>query len=271
MVKRIRGKRARTKQRSRDLRGQYREADLPVGRLSVLTFDDPYEPAQRIDHEGNVDVSARLEPVRHSDGSLSEGRPAWTPPPRPLVTVVANLKEDPLGRLYARKQIGQPAFLAGRSYQENYDAAQIGSVRSVDWSKTRVSGGLPPEPLTDRQRKAAAKLRSIETQVQRRYGDAGLWLVRLVLAERRPLEATARLAGASSAREMSSWCWLFRKCLDTIALVTGFASGLRQPYRPPRSNGHAEPPDPADDRGRHADADELLDPRLRVGRANGTG
>ena len=219
-----RAKRARANQRPRghDLRGQYRESDLPSGHLHILTYEDPYEPAARIDSEGNLDVTARLEPARHADGSIAEGAPGWTPPRRPLVTVVANLKDDPLGRLFARRQIGQPQFLAGRMYQEHHDAAVITSVRSVDLSKTKVSGGLPAEPLTERQRRAAARLRSIERSVQRRYGDVGLWLVRLVLAERRPLEATARQAGATSARETSSVCWLFRKCLDTIAVATGF-------------------------------------------------
>jgi hypothetical protein len=267
--KKQRAKRARARQRPRghDLRGQYRESDLPSGHLHILTYEDPYEPAARIDSEGNLDVTARLEPARHADGSEAAGAPGWTPPRRPLVTVVANLKDDPLRRLFARRQIGQPQFLAGRMYQEHHDAAIITSVRSVDLSKTKVSGGLPAEPLTERQRRAAARLRSIEGSVQRRYGDVGLWLVRLVLAERRPLEATARQAGATSARETSSVCWLFRKCLDTIAVATGFMSGVRRPYR---SNGHAEL-DPADDPARMADADEIMDPRLRSARANGRG
>jgi hypothetical protein len=188
------------------------------------------------------------------------------PPRRPLVTVIASLKEDPLGRMYARRQIDQPRFLAGRSYQECHDAAVIGAIRSVDLSRTKVSGGLPAEPLTDRQRKAAAKLRAIEARVEQRHGDVGIGLVRAVLAERRPLE-TARLAGASSASDIRSWCWLFRKCLDTIAVVTGFLSGFGRPYR---SNGHAEL-DPGQDLERRAVDGELVDPALRRGRANGRG
>jgi hypothetical protein len=49
-----------------------------------------------------------------------------------------------------------------------------------------------------------------------------------VLAERRPLEATAR-----PAREVHSWCGLFRKCLDAVALATGFISSMRR-SPPPR-------------------------------------
>ena len=192
------------------------------------------------------------------------------PPPRPLVTVVANLKEDPLGRLYARKQMVSRQFLAGRSYQENYDAAQ--SARSaVSIVEDESEWRMRPEPLTDRQRKAAAKLRSIETQVQRRYGDAGLWLVRLVLAERRPLEATARLAGASSAREMSSWCWLFQKVSGHDRAGDRFCLRLAPAIPAAAVEWSRRATGPAMIAAGTRDADELLDPRLRVGRANGTG
>jgi hypothetical protein len=107
-------------------------------------------------------------------------------------------KRIPLGRMYARKQIDQSQFLAGRTYQQHHDAAIIGSVRSIDLSKTKVSGGLAAEPLTDHRRRAAAQLRAIEARVQRRYGDVWVCLVRAVLAERRPVEPCAR--GRSALR-----------------------------------------------------------------------
>jgi hypothetical protein len=101
-----------------------------------------------------------------------------------------------------------------------------------------TAGARPPQSL-----------RSIETQVQRRYGDVGVGLVRAILAERRPLEATERLAGAVSSHEVRSWGWLFRKCLDTIALATGFISSLKHLHRLRRHV--AEPANPADDPARH--------------------
>jgi hypothetical protein len=139
----------------------------------------PYSPAGRIDSQGNIDVTARLEPAWHAVGSYTEGASGWTAPPKPRVTGIANFKTDALGRMYARGTITEQQFHAGRTYQRAYDASVIGSVRSVDLSRTRVSGGLPPEPLTDRQHKAAAKLRHIEVQLQRHYGDfqcSSLWV-----------------------------------------------------------------------------------------------
>ena len=84
--KRLRAKRARARwreKRGHDLRPQYREADLPAtAHIGVVPIEDPYAPAGRVDRAGNLDVEARLEPVAHDDGTLSEGAPAWLPPPR---------------------------------------------------------------------------------------------------------------------------------------------------------------------------------------------
>jgi hypothetical protein len=264
---RLRAHRARARQRPRsngvDLRARY-EPDVPAGAgLSVVEYEDPYAPAGIVNSDGTLDVTARLEQTRHDDDSTAEGAPGWVPPPRPRIRVIANLKEDPLGRMYVRRQIDQAQFLGGRAYQEHHDAAVIGSIHSVDLEKTKVSGGQLRDPLTDRQRRAAAKLRSIESEVQRRHGGVGIALARAVLADHRPVEQAARNAGAVSDRELRSWCWLFRKILDVIALVTGFGSGLRRQSR--SRNGHDDL-EPADDPARHASRVELSDPELRRGR-----
>ena len=76
-LRKLRAKRARARwreKRGHDLRPQYREADLPAtAHVGVVSFEDPYQPAGRVDRAGNLDVEARLEPVHHRDGSLSEG------------------------------------------------------------------------------------------------------------------------------------------------------------------------------------------------------
>jgi hypothetical protein len=113
------------------LRDQYREADLPqTSRIGVLTIEDPYSQAGRVDPDGNLDIAARLEPMRHADGSVAEGAPGWTPPRRPALTAFVGLRDDPFGRMYARRQIDQPQYLAGRAYQETADQATLGAVRA---------------------------------------------------------------------------------------------------------------------------------------------
>ena len=74
------------------------------------------------------------------------------------------------------------------------------------------------------------------------------------------VEQTARLRGAESDREVWFWSRLFRRCLDVLARVFGFATST---YRP-RSNGHAEQ-DPAEDSGRQATESELDDSGAKVG------
>jgi hypothetical protein len=260
--KKRRAKRARARQRARyDLRDRYRERDLPVEHIGIAQIEDPYAPAA-YDTEGNLDPAARLAPVQHADGTLAEGQPAWTPPRRPTMTVIRALRDDPIGRMHSRRQIDEAQYSAARAYQELVDRTTIGAVRSVDLSKTKVSGVLASDPLTPGRQRAMQALRVAEQRVANRFGLEGLSVTRAVLSDRQSVEQTARSRGASSPREMSFWTGLFRRCLDVLAAAFGFATST---YRPRPLNGHAEH-DPALDRGRMASELELADPRLR-GRA----
>ena len=266
--KRQRAKRARARQRPRhDVRGQYRQDDLPVTHIAVATIEDPYTEPGYLGTEGQLDVSARLAPFQHSDGTLSEGALGWTPPRRPTMTVIRALRDDPVGRMHSRRQIDEAQFKGARAYQQVIDQAQLGTLRSTDLTKTRVSGGLQPDPLPDRRRKAMERLRAVEQRLAYRYGAEGLGLTRAVLCGCLSVEATARQRGAETDREVWFWSCLFRKCLDVLAAAFGFSTA---PFRPRRPNGQAEL-DPALDPGRQADAHDLADVRSRSGRANGGG
>jgi hypothetical protein len=84
------------------------------------------------------------------------------------------------------------------------------------------------------------------------------------------VEQAGRLRGATNAREISGFAFLFRKCLSVLAVQFGFASSTRRP-RVLALNGEGEA-DPAVDPGRRADARDLLDyATARAGRANGAG
>jgi hypothetical protein len=101
--------RRRAREAQHDLRAQYRESDLPFQNgVGVLVTEDPYSSAGNIDGEGNLNVRAQLRQARHADGTLAEGAPGWTPPQKPLVTVITALRDDALGRMYARRQIDRP-------------------------------------------------------------------------------------------------------------------------------------------------------------------
>jgi hypothetical protein len=241
------------------LRQRYRERDLPAEHIGIATIEDPFTPAGYLDAEGNLSADAQLAPAQHHDGTVAEGAPGWTPPRRPTMTVFVALKDDPVRRMHSRRQIDEAQYRAARAFQEASDRATLGAVRSVDLTKTRVSGGIAPDPLPEGRQKAMKWLRVAEDALMHRHGAEGIGLTRAVLVERQSVEQTARLRGAETDREVWFWARLFRKCFDVLALAIGYASSTRRPVRP---NGHA-PPDPEFDPGRHADPADLVDPRLR--------
>src|SRR5262249_26008414 len=131
-LRKLRARKARAHWRGRghDLRSRYRPGDLPPAPdLAILEFDDPYAPSGWINPDGTLDPAARLRQARRPDGSVGEGAPEWVAPPRARLSAAVRLKEDPLGRMHARHQLGQAQYLAGRAYQESYDATQLGLVR----------------------------------------------------------------------------------------------------------------------------------------------
>jgi hypothetical protein len=269
--RRLRAKRARARwreKRGHDLRPQYREADLPAtAHVAISAIEDAYAPVGRIDKAGILHVEAQLEPVRHHDGTLSEGAPAWTPPSKPTARVIVSLREDPLGRMHARHQIDEAQYQAARAYQQLYDRATIGNLSPADPGRVRVDGGQRPDPVSAARMAAAKRLRSIEHTLADWHGHAGLSLTRMVLTGGKTVEKAARDFGASSDRERRSWAWLFRKCLDVLAKALGFSNSAKRSPRV-RLNGDGGIPDTAD-LGLHADAGDLADARLRSGRSRG--
>jgi hypothetical protein len=267
--KRLRARKARAhwQRRGHDLRPQYREADLPAtAHVAVTTIEDAYAPAGRVDKAGILHVEAALEPVRHHDGSLSEGAPAWRPPERPKSTVIVNLREDPIGRMHARRQVDEAQYHAARSYQRLYDTATIGNLSPADPSRIRVDGGKAPDPISAARMAAATRLRSVEGTLKDWHGFAGLSLTRCVLTGGKSVDKAARDFGASSEREARFWGLLFRKCLDVLAKALGFANSAKRPTRPRRVQYDSAPE--ASEPSLHADAGDLADVRLRSGRPN---
>ena len=256
--------RRQARERAHDLRQRYNAADLPFQNgIAVATFDDPYGVV--VDSEGNVDGRARLAQVQHTNGSLAEGAPSWTPPRRPQITAFISLKEDPFGRMFARRQVDRAQFEAGRTYQLLADTAEIGIIHSVDLSRTPVSGSRLPDPLTDRRLRAFKKLRELDEVLVQRFGIEGLAITKAILVDRKSQEQTAKDCGADNVRDKRSVGWLFRRCLDVLAQGLGFVSGtgaglrrLRKPVRPED--------EPEKDPARRATAAEIADPALRHGR-----
>lgn len=136
------------------------------------------------------------------------------------VKVQRALRDDPLGRLHARAQIGEAQYRAGRDWQALYEAAAVGgSIRSVDTTNEPVDGTKRfPDPITERMQKAMREI----IRLDRSLGQEGCALIRDVLADRLGMEAVAFRRGEASASAISYFGKRFRECLTTLARELGY-------------------------------------------------
>ena len=169
--------------------------------------------------------------------------------------------------MHARRQVDEAQYSAARAYQQLYDRATLGNLSPADPGRVRVDGGQWPDPISAARMAAAKRLRSVERTLADWHGYAGLSLVRMVLTGGKSVEKAARDFGARVHREVRSWAWLFRKCLDVLAKALGFATTAERPRRA-RFNGGDGIPDIADP-SMHAGAGDLANMRLRRGRPHG--
>lgn len=155
--------------------------------------------------------------------TLEVANPAYEPGhPENIATVVVKraLRDDPLGRLHARSQIGEAQYRAGRDWQALYEAASVGgSIRSVDTTQEPVDGTKRhPEPITERMQKAMREI----IRLDRALGDEGKGIVRDVLAERLSMEAVSSRRGNCSRSALDYYGKRFRECLTTLARELGY-------------------------------------------------
>jgi hypothetical protein len=191
-------------QQSRDLRPEYDQRALPAAdRIGVVTIEDPYAPAGQIDSAGNLIAEAQREPVRHGDGSLNPGAPAWMPPSRPTLKVIVNLRDDPIGRMHSRRQVDAAQYSAARAYQQLYERATVGNLSPADLLRPRVDGGRIPEPISAARIAATKRLRSVEGTVKDWHGFCRLTtnLIRS-LARLRLSSITASSSASGKRRSM---------------------------------------------------------------------
>jgi len=71
------------------------------------------------------------------------------------ILAMRSVRDDPLGSLHAHGHIDDHQFAAGRLYQRDVEVSEQG-LRAIDPTREKVDGGLPPEPLSVAQQRAAA-------------------------------------------------------------------------------------------------------------------
>jgi hypothetical protein len=103
------------------------------------------------------------------------------------IIVMRNLRNDPLAGLHASKEF--------------------------------VDGGKPPEPITDAQQKAVKRL----NRAERELGQLGSALTHAVLIKGCTIWTFTAAQGRGTEAELKYYGKRFRECLDSLALVYGFA------------------------------------------------
>lgn len=153
---------------------------LAAGEYGTLVVDDPY------DHAGKL-------------------------------TVVRQLRADPLARLHTHHQIDDAQFAAGRAFQRDREVAERGAC-AIDPTKEAVDGGLTPEPITDRQIKARKRLLKIERDLGRRL----MWVLEAVLIDGQTIEQLTQSKVQSTLKLHGG---LFRIALNELAEIYCLSNG----------------------------------------------
>ena len=169
------------------------------------------------------------DPFQIADGAQPVERNGvieWVVPPADRITVVKSLKRDPIGKMHARKQIGDAEHDAACALQKLHDQAQLGVIKAMDPAKDYVDGGILPDPLTTLQAKARARIKAVEKRICQSHGAWGLSILNAVLIDKWPVEAAARARGAMSRREIEYWTGLFHQCLYSLGIEMGTRRGV---------------------------------------------
>lgn len=148
--------------------------------------------------------------------------PAWEPGhPDSIkkVAAVRALRDDPLGRLHARRQIGDAQFAAGREWQDTYEQTAIGAVHGIDTTREYVdSSPCRGIPVTDRTQRAVKQI----GQWDRMLGSDGASIVRMVLVDGLSMDRIGKRFGDTSNRAVEYYGRRFRECLTRLAIEMGY-------------------------------------------------
>lgn len=139
--------------------------------------------------------------------------------PDEKITVLRQLRSDPLARLHAGSHIDDAQYMAGRSYQRDWELAERGA-RAIDPTKEAVDGGQLPEPLSDSQAAARMRLIGVKASLGRKMHA----VAHAFLIDGGTTEQIGRAEDRSGHRWANYYGKMLRDALDTLAVEYGFAS-----------------------------------------------
>lgn len=139
----------------------------------------------------------------------------------PRVAAVRTLRDDPLGLMHSRKQVGEAQYAAGRRYQATREAQGIGRSRSPGDIREHVDGGrIASDGITDDMVVAGKRIAAWRSRI----GDDGYWLLEAVLIEKRSIREYADASPMMSGKAATTFYGhRFRECLSTLAKLMGLS------------------------------------------------
>lgn len=138
------------------------------------------------------------------------------------VQAVRSLRDNPLRRMHARKQITDDEYEAGRHCEAAYEDAGH-RIAAQDPTREPVDGSHAlPDITTDRRNRAAKLIGRIIGVI----GKDGERMLRDVLAERKFLAQVAQERGDASERGERFYARLFRTYLGAVAVEFGLRTGV---------------------------------------------
>lgn len=136
------------------------------------------------------------------------------------VRVIRSVRDDPLAGMKARDQIDDAMLAAGRLWQMYLENSEIGGTKAIDFTREAVDGGRFKEPDITRMSIALVELKKADKQL----GQEGCALIRDVLGARLTIMQAAHRRSMSTQREIDYLGRRFRECLNTLAILWGFAN-----------------------------------------------
>ncbi len=139
--------------------------------------------------------------------------------PGEKIVALRSVRNDPLGRLHAHKQLDEAQYRAGRAFQDDWERSELGP-QAIDPSREHVDGVQRRELVTEGQRQAVLRL----NRAERELGADGAAITHDVLVRGLTMEQVGQKRGLASQRWNDYFARRFKECLDRLAMVYGFAT-----------------------------------------------
>ena len=142
--------------------------------------------------------------------------------PGNVITVPANLRNDPLLRMFQRQEIDAAQLKAGERLRECHEAASTHGLKAIDLLAEKVDGGNNHAGISDRAIRAARRLREAEILL----GWQGYRIVTSVVCN--GIHGTMIAEQSSAAVDRKVVQHQVRTALEQLAILWGFASDPRR-------------------------------------------